>query len=104
MVPRGPKKACIVYGVTILSPFTNMKIIDHAFERFEERVFTPEMAARLVNGKRLLRRSKSNPSRYKAIGKVDGEFWVVVLEKDLYTVVTARRAHKDEEVLWKNLK
>ena len=63
-----------------------------------------EMAARLVNGKRLLRRSKSNPSRYKAIGKVDGEFWVVVLEKDLYTVVTARRAHKDEEVLWKNLK
>lgn len=116
MVPRGPKKACIVYGVTFLSSFTkiltkcitnckfNMKIIDHAFERFEERVFTPEMAARLVNGKRLLRRSKSNPSRYKAIGKVDGEFWVVVLEKDLYTVVTARRAHKDEEVLWKNLK
>ena len=112
----GPKKACIVYGVTFLSPFTkiltncitnckfDMKIIDHAFERFEERVFTPEMAARLVNGKRLLRRSKSNPSRYKAIGKVDGEFWVVVLEKDLYTVVTARRAHKDEEVLWKNLK
>ena len=99
-----------------MSPFTeiltncitnckfDMKIIDHAFERFEERVFTPEMAARLVNGKRLLRRSKSNPSRYKAIGKVDGEFWVVVLEKDLYTVVTARRAHKDEEVLWKNLK
>lgn len=30
-----------------------------------------------------------------------GDCWVVVLEKDLYTVVTARRAHKDEEELWK---
>ena len=47
-------------------------------------------------------RSRSNPDRYFAIGLVDGEFWAVVLEKDLYTVVTARRAHKDEEELWKN--
>lgn len=79
-----------------------MKFIEHAFERFQERSFTPEMAAKLVNGKRLLMRSRSNPDRYFAIGLVDGEFWAVVLEKDLYTVVTARRAHKDEEELWKN--
>ena len=79
-----------------------MKFIEHAFERFQERSFTPEMAMKLINGKRLLMCSKSNPNRYFAIGMVDGECWTVVLEKDLYTVVTARRAHKDEEELWKN--
>ena len=77
-----------------------MKIIDHAFDKFAERIFTPEMAAKLVNGKRILRQSKSNPDRYIAIGEVDGTVWVIVLEKDLYTVVTARRAHKNEEALW----
>ena len=46
--------------------------------------------------------SKSNPDRYIAIGKIDGDIWIVVLEKDLYTVVTARRAHKDKENLWKS--
>lgn len=77
-----------------------MKFIDHAFGRFDERTFTPEMAAKLVRRKALIRRSKSNPNRYIAIGKADGNVWVVVLEKDLYTVVTARRAHDDEEKLW----
>jgi len=81
-----------------------MKFVDHAFGRFNERQFTPEMAVKLINGKRLLRRSDSNPDRYVAIGCVDGNFWVVVLEKDLYTVVTARRAHNNEVDLWKNLK
>ena len=80
-----------------------MNIIDYAFEKFDERTFTPEMAAKLVNGKRLLKPSKSNPDRYIAIGKVDGDFWVVVMEKDLYSVVTARRAHDDEEELWKSV-
>lgn len=79
-----------------------MKFIDHAFERFDERQFTPEMAVKLINGKRLLFPSKSNPDRYIAIGLVDGNFWVVVLEKDLYAVITARRAHNDEVELWKN--
>ena len=79
-----------------------MKFIEHAFGRFHERSFTPEMAVKLVNGNRLIFPSKSNPERYIAIGVVDGNFWVVVLEKDLYTVVTARRAHNDEVELWKN--
>lgn len=78
-----------------------MKFIRHSFDRFSERAFTPEMAAKLLNGKHILNRSKSNPDRYLALGAVDGDCWVVVLEKDLYTVVTARRAHKDEEDVWK---
>lgn len=82
--------------------FPRVKIIKHAFDRFDERYFTPEMAAKLVNGKRIIMRSKSNPDRYIALGAVDGDCWVVVLENDLYTVVTARRAHKDEEKLWKS--
>ncbi|MBR4916390.1 MAG: BrnT family toxin [Fibrobacter sp.] len=77
-----------------------MKIIKHAFEKFDERAFTPEMAAKIVKGNRILISSKSNPDRYIAIGKIDGDIWIVVLEKDLYTVVTARRAHKNEENLW----
>lgn len=78
-----------------------MKFIKHAFEKFDERTFTPEMAAKLMNGKHILKQSKSNPDRYLALGSVDGNCWVVVLEKDLYTVVTARMAHDDEEELWK---
>ena len=77
-----------------------MKIIKHAFEKFDERMFTPEMAAKLVHGRCMFRLSKNFPNRYLAIGEVDGKIWSVVLEKDLYTVVTARRAHKDEENLW----
>lgn len=77
-----------------------MKIIKHAFEKFDERTFTPEMAAKIVKGNRILISSKSNPDRYIAIGRIDGDIWIVVLEKDLYTVVTARRAHKNEENLW----
>lgn len=79
-----------------------MKIIKHAFEKFDERTFTPEMAAKLVNGNKVLIPSKQENDRYIAIGELDGEIWIVVLEKDLYTVVTARRAHKDEEDLWKS--
>ena len=50
-----------------------MKFIEHAFERFQERSFTPEMAMKLINGKRLLMCSKSNPNRYFAIGMVFSE-------------------------------
>ena len=77
-----------------------MKIIKHAFEKFDERTFTPEMAAKLVNGNSVLIPSKQQNDRYIAIGELDGDIWIVVLEKDLYTVVTARRAHKNEENLW----
>ena len=77
-----------------------MKIIKHAFDRFDERIFTPEMVAKIVNGNRILIPSKSDPDRYIAIGEIDGDIWIIVLEKDLYTVVTARRAHKNEERLW----
>ena len=77
-----------------------MKIIKHAFEKFDERMFTPEMAAKLINGNRVLIPKKKKKDRYIAIGEIDGEIWIVVLEKDLYTVVTARRAHKDEVKIW----
>lgn len=49
-----------------------MKFIKHAFEKFDERTFTPEMAAKLMNGKHILKQSKSNPDRYLALGSVDG--------------------------------
>ena len=77
-----------------------MKFIKHAFEKFDERTFTPEMAAKLMNGKHILKQSKSNPDRYLALGSVDGNCWVVVLELGLYTVVTSRRALAVEVVLW----
>ena len=75
-----------------------MKIIKHAFEKFDERTFTPEMAAKIVKGNRILISSKSNPDRYIAIGKIDGDIWIVVLEKDLYTVVTASAHTKTRKI------
>ena len=32
--------------------------------------------------------------------QVDEKIWAVVLDSDLYTVITVRRAHRDEEALW----
>ena len=34
------------------------------------------------------------------IGKADSKLWSVVTDSDLYTVITVRRSHEDEEVLW----
>lgn len=34
------------------------------------------------------------------VGTADGKLWAVVMESDMYTVVTVRRAHKDEEAVW----
>jgi len=50
----------------------DMKFIDHALGRFEERLFTPEMAVKLISGKRLLTRSRSNPNRYN-YGKIQSD-------------------------------
>lgn len=75
-----------------------MNITKHALERMAERGFTPEMLAALMNGKYFIK--SSSQGRFLVIGQADGNIWAVVLDSDLYTVITVRRAHKDEETLW----
>ena len=75
-----------------------MNITKHALERMAERGFTPEMLATLMKGKYFIKAGGSG--RFVVIGQVDGNVWAVILNYDLYTVVTVRRAHRDEEALW----
>ena len=75
-----------------------MNITKHALRRMVERGFTPEMLAALMNGKYFIK--TGNDGRFVVIGQVDGNFWAVVLDLDMYTVITVRRAHGDEEALW----
>ena len=75
-----------------------MNITKHALQRMTERGFTPEMLAALMNGKYVIKSSLQG--RFIVIGQVDGNIWAVVLDSDFYTVITVRRAHKDEETLW----
>ena len=110
MVPRGPKKACIVYGVTILSPFTKiltncitkciliMIITKHAFKRMTERGLSPEMLSSMMKGHVVVKPSRNGS--FIVIGRADGNFWTVLMGSDLYTVITVRRSHSDEESLW----
>lgn len=75
-----------------------MNITTHAFDRMTERVMTPEMLASLIKGRTLV--WKSANGRFVVVGTADGKLWAVVMESDMYTVVTVRRAHKDEEAVW----
>lgn len=75
-----------------------MDITKHALERMAERGFTPEMLATLMKGKYFVK--NGNDGRFVVIGQVDGNVWAVILDSDLYTVITVRRAHRDEEALW----
>jgi hypothetical protein len=75
-----------------------MNITKHAFDRMTERGMTPEMLASLMKGRKLV--WKSENGRFVVVGSADGKLWTVVMESDLYTVVTVRRAHKNEEAVW----
>ena len=75
-----------------------MNITKHALQRMAERGFTPEMLVALMEGKNFIK--TGNDGRFVVIGLVDGKIWAVVLDSDMYTVITVRRAHRDEEALW----
>ena len=75
-----------------------MNITKHAFERMSERGITVEMLSSLLKGKKYIRKSRTG--RFVIIGKADSKLWSVVTDSDLYTVITVRRSHEDEEVLW----
>jgi hypothetical protein len=71
-----------------------MNVTEHALQRMNERGFTYEMLGRFMNSDyRIL---SANDGRYKLVGKVDGNYWVLVVEADMYTLVTVRKAHGGE--------
>lgn len=47
----------------------------------------------LASGYRVL---AANDGRYKMVGVVDGVSWTLIVESDMYTVVTVRRSHGGE--------
>ena len=75
-----------------------MNITKHALERMAERGFTPEMLVALMEGKRVI--VPTRDEKFLVIGKADGNFWTLVLAKDMYSVVSVRRSHGSEEALW----
>jgi|P1105metagenome_2_1110788.scaffolds.fasta_scaffold00675_5 hypothetical protein len=75
-----------------------MNITKHALKRMAERGFTPEMLVALMKGKYFIKNGAQG--RFVMTGQVDGNIWTIVFDSDLYTVITVRRAHKDEEALW----
>lgn len=72
----------------------NMNITKHAFERMKLRNFTEDMLGKLFNGKRKI--LPAGNGRFRIVGNVDGNYWTLVVEADLYTLITVRRAHEDE--------
>lgn len=71
-----------------------MNVTEHALERMAERGFTTDMLGRFMNSKyRIL---AANGGRYKLVGCVDGVYWTLVVEPDMYTLVTVRKSHGDE--------
>jgi hypothetical protein len=75
-----------------------MNITKHALKRMAERGFTPEMLVAMMKGKYFIKNGAQG--RFVMTGQVDGNIWTIVFDSDLYTVITVRRAHKDEEALW----
>lgn len=75
-----------------------MNITKHALKRMAERGFTPEMLVALMKGKYFIKNGAQG--RFVMTGQVDGNIWTIVFDSDLYTVITVRRAHKNEEALW----
>ncbi len=75
-----------------------MNITKHALRRMAERGFTPEMLAVLMNGKHVIVPARDD--KFLVIGKVDGNFWTLVLAKDMYSVVSVRRSHDSEVAKW----
>ena len=75
-----------------------MNITKHALKRMAERGFTPEMLVALMKGTYFIKNGAQG--RFVMTGQVDGNIWTIVFDSDLYTVITVRRAHKNEEALW----
>ena len=75
-----------------------MNITKHALRRMAERGFTPEMLVALMNGKYTILSTRDD--KFLVIGKADGNFWTLVLAKDMYSVVSVRRSHNSEVVKW----
>lgn len=71
-----------------------MNITEHALDRMVKRGFTPEMLGKFMNSSYHI--ETANNGRYKLIGVVDGISWTIVVESDMYTVVTVRRSHGGE--------
>lgn len=71
-----------------------MNITDHAFNRMVERGFSCEMLGRLLNGKKKI--LPAGNGRFKVVGSIGNDYWTLIVEPDLYTLVTVRRAHEDE--------
>ena len=71
-----------------------MNITEHAMLRMAQRGFTPGMLGKILNGRKAVLPAGSG--RFRIVGNVDGDFWTLVVEEDLYTLVTVRRAHEDE--------
>jgi uncharacterized DUF497 family protein len=75
-----------------------MNITKHALKRMAERGFTPEMLAALMNGKNVVVPTRDD--KFLVIGKADGNFWTLILAKDMYSIVSVRRSHNSEVVKW----
>lgn len=71
-----------------------MNITEHALLRMTQRNFTGDMLGKLVNGRKAV--LPADKGRFRIVGNVDGDYWTLVVEGDLYTLVTVRRAHEDE--------
>ncbi|MBR6855598.1 MAG: hypothetical protein IKN03_09470 [Fibrobacter sp.] len=72
----------------------SMNITEHALDRMVERGFTPEMLGKFMNSS--YRIETANDGRYKLVGVVDSVSWTLIVESDMYTVVTVRRSHGGE--------
>lgn len=71
-----------------------MNITVHAWERMSERGFSPEMIGKLLAGKFSVR--PSGDGLFRITGMADGKAWTLVVSADLDTLITVRRAHKEE--------
>lgn len=75
-----------------------MNITKHALERMAERGFTSEMLVALMNGKHIIVPTRDD--KFLMIGRADGNFWTLILAKDMYSVVSVRRSHNSEVAKW----
>ncbi len=72
-----------------------MNITEHALDRMVERGFTPDMLGKFLSSNYKV--DVANDGRYKLIGAVDGVSWTLIVEADMYTLVTVRRSHGGEK-------
>ena len=75
--------------------FFFMNITEHAFERMLERNFTPTMLGRFLNSGYQI--ETANDGCYKLICVGDEVCWTLIVESDMYTLVTVRRSHGGEK-------